>query len=410
MNPVTLLAAPMAVVLVITEAQVPTLAFGYHAAVAIIFGTVAFIVGAVAVAQPRPLPPITLQIKPGRHRRYLGVGILAGSLALLAVAYFAGRSFSSNSTGVVRAGLFDRSLVQAEIAGTGTGLMLRLVVLASFVVVGFITLAALARARWWKLSSVFCALSVAALAIGTRARLSAVLAALLALIIVKTARRPGTPTWRRDRRTFALAAVLVIGGLWTVFTAVSQGRYSRAVAIDQLLYSIASGPSGLQVALSGEQWVEFPAGAGVTVAGPLELLGIRHRELLTATTVRPDPTAQTTVTNIYTGFYLLIRDLGMPLACGVLIGLGAATSLVHRRFCRRPTPAGLVLVGQFGVLLASFSNTAISTYNSWWLLLIVVAASNRVFDVHSAAAPSRPSQEAPRRAARSLSAASNPDA
>ncbi len=391
-NPVTAMVIPMVISLAGLVIWTPGVPFGNEALVVLVGSVGLFTGGAVCINVPKPPAKVTVGLvaRPGRRwvSRY---GALAIGAAAIICGRYAARIFDG-SGGQIRAGVFDRATAFNNISGTSQGLIIRGV--TAFLIIGGIGLllffASGDRRRWIALAMYWSGFYL--FTVGTRGRESMFLTMLYFLVLGTFLLAPSGRAAKHSRRqglVGSLALLISIVGLVFVYNQVAKARYgvSRG-GVKDLVYSVASGPSAMSYALDNPGSVSAlnTRASGRSIAGILDVLSHRTRSLGNQTSVplSQDGDSRATV-NIYTGIYILILDVGIPLTMVIMFALGVTASLLYRRLLTRPTAGLLCAYGAILLLLTSMPNTIVSQYNFWWLIFLIAPLASRFFVVEMSA-------------------------
>jgi oligosaccharide repeat unit polymerase len=380
LNPVSALTVPLGVALLLEEVFIPSAPFGLRAAAFLLSSEATFTLGALAGRVGRVPARILVRLKGGvTYQRAILVAILLSCVGLVMGARFVRGAYDATGVGYVRPGVFDRSLVIATIAGSKADYIIRAIIFAVFPVGAVIALYWLARGRLRLLATLFYALGVSLISIALRARLNAVLATTLFLVLLFLA----SGAKRHSYRAVVVVAIAVVA-VAGLFNEVAHQRYGAAGSArgpGEFIYSTVGGPSALSVALSQDQPVSLLSNEhhsrGQSLAGLLSLVG-RQRGLGSYTPVSVGPTESASL-NIFTGAWLLKWDVGVPFTLLIMFLLGVLSRYAFRYFISRGTAGSMLATANLLFLLVCFPVSLLSTYNFWWSTFLLVPVVNRVF-------------------------------
>lgn len=384
LNPISALCGPLAATLIIEQFALSDSSLGGRAAVILVAMEAAFTVGALAGPVGRPISGARILLKRGSPKTFAAFLLVA--IAVFAVgAQYTLHVYNSVPSAHSQSGLFDRSVVEANIAGSSQELLIRVVTVLQFplaVALAFYWLIR-GRGRRWLTAAYFA--SVAMFAFATRARLAAVLATVLLLIVIFLAQRGRLQ--RRAIPAIAVATIVIVG----IFSHVADQRYgphahfAGHTPTRDFLYSTVGGPAAFSQVIGGYQDVQLVSypdlhSRGQSVAGILSVVSSRARALGSFTPVYAGKDESSRI-NIYTGAWLLIWDLGTRLSIAMMLVLGVVARVTYRRFLTVGSPGSMIATMNILFLLVCFPVTLLSTYNLWWVLFLLVPVANRLFTV-----------------------------
>lgn len=371
-NASTVAAVPFATELSIQEVFFREVPFGGRAALVVVAANICILAGGLCAGEVGAHPSAHLVTRP--RRRNVGLVSAYGISALsLTLALIAGRAVSGSAAGDVGQGVFDRELAVAHLSSLDQ-LLYRMSVLTFLTAVGYSIILWRAGGRRFLPPAIGALGSSVVFAVGARGRLPTLIAFALATLCVALV----NPKHDRSMRPSVLIrlivmALVVLLASNALFGQVAEDRYGGVQQQYAFLYHVSTGPSALSVWLDHTQHVELrdTDTFGIAVAGWLDLIGQRPRSLGQASPVyllREGDS--TTSTNVYTGYFFLIQDVGIPGLLTVMLLVGFMASRLERRFNRRPTSALLVTRVCLLLLLGLMPNMLLTYYNFWWFLLI----------------------------------------
>ncbi len=378
-NPISALCVPLAISLLTEEVFLPWTPFSDRAALYLGAAALLFTTTSLATS-PGVGGPLQISFRTATAQRFVLRLCLTGAVGFALIWPILRARLAAagqNSEG------FNRELAsQAVLADRATGLILRMVLLGGFLVGPLIGLYWLARGRRRALLTGAYFVVIIIMSLTLRARLNAVFIAILFLLLIAAVQRP-----RLGRGAFRLALIslLSVVALAGLFMRIAESRYGTTRGIDDMAYATSSGPAAMSVALDNPQPIDLTGTRGQSIAGLLDLTGARTRGFgsVLGVDISDGKTTLGQRVNVYTGVYLLIRDLSLPLTLALFAVLGHLASRLHRYNAERPTTASLLGYVNLLLLLAVMESTTVSTYNFWWLTFLVPLLYTRWFVVRN---------------------------
>jgi len=389
-NPVVIVCAPWAGMLLGQQALAWFFPFGATAALLVCLAAVAFTLGAFAISLHGAVEPsiVTMRLQP---RAALLWTAISWSLVCLAAANLAIFLYYGFVLGVGRmegGGLVFYALTDA-IYDSSLGWIQRALQVAVYIAAPLFAFDTVRCRRLTVGAGAFLAIVVfQGWIVANRLPMFLVLTVFIltwAVMLARRIRRPSLPLIGMVSAALAIGMVF----FWYTMSRRHGGQLSGIRLATDLLTTFLGPPTAFSAHLGSTSGWHFGMLTGITIRGPLELFGLAQRNL---EPIAPIP-GFTVETNVFSGLSMLLEEVGIAGAAAVMMLLGAVTTGLAASFYRRPTVVKAAVLSNLYLLLFWLPVTLMSYYVYWSVELAAVGLlGSLVFSASLAVTTPTPSQ------------------